>query len=697
MNALVVFIIVIRRAHGRCPVAGQIGAREFDRRAFSLQTVAHGLGLVGREWHAGQQILHRSDKIRWPRLPAGRIGQVPREQQLVRRAGERAVQRLLLHEQALRAVGFEFHAERVQLVAVHVAQQRRGRRRFGDQPVVDTEQDDVFRVFQARALDVSAGHAIERDRDGAHIVLTQHQPEQLREPLGGERCVPAHPRELLHCGDQDLPQLAVFVRKLQAARGFVRRGARGHASRRIYSKEKAVQRAHAVGCGVLTFQRFAQGGERCDRPRAQLVQFSKLGAGTVVKRQAVAVRMLGPVALPRAAADVPGQHIVFQLVHLVARQAGQPGLEAAEQVFILEIRLRCRKRTHDHRHRRAGEQIGLFREEHRHVVPRHRHGQKGGVGLNIACADHKITVARALVAHLAADVRRRMLALVKGRRRRIQAHAARVLMRRAHGQQAFLLDRRQTRRARDPARAEVDLLGSPVVALCHAGQGLDRLAAGDEDFGVRHIAGNGCRERHARGQHRVHDRELLRRKAEEAVQIDRRAVQHMAVRQPVAQMGQPVARVGQGFVAQALVGGQQLRQVAQLSGKCRILTLLGRGKQRFRCNCTGLALIHQPQRFTEQLRLVRQPLPRRKAALHAARGLLQGQQLSRRGEHLLRQPAYLGEHAVGQTRKCQYLRRARAVISGCGGKVSLHLVRVELGHEQDLPPLIPRAQSSDLL
>ena len=412
-HALVVFVIVVGRAHRRRPVAGQIGAREFDRRALGLQTVAHGLGLVGREWHAGQQILHRADEVGRPRLPAGRIGQVPREQQLVRRAGERAVQRLLLHEQAFRAVGFELHPERIQLIAVHVAQQRGGGRRLGDLPVVDAEQDDVFRIFQTRALDVAAGHAVERDRDGTHVVLAQHQPEQLREPLGRKRRVPAHPRELLHRGDQDLPQLAVFVRELQASRGLVRRGARGHASRRIDRAQEIIQCAHAVGCGVLALQRFAQGGKRRDRPRTQLVELGKLCAGAVVKRQAVAVRMLGPVALPRAAADVPGEHVVFQLVHLVARQAGQTGLEAAEQIFVFEIGLRRLERARDQRHRRAGEQVGLFREEHRHIVPRHRHRERGAVRLDIARTDHKITVARALVAHLAADVRRRVLALIK--------------------------------------------------------------------------------------------------------------------------------------------------------------------------------------------------------------------------------------------------------------------------------------------
>ena len=171
----------------------------------------------------------------------------------------------------------------------------------------------------------------------------------------------------------------------------------------------------------------------------------------------------------------------------------------------------------------------------------------------------------------------------------------------------------------------------------------------------------------------------------------------MAFAQPVAQMGQPVAWVGQGLVAQALVCGQQLGQVAELGGQRPVLTRLCGGKQGFGRDRTGLALIHQPQRLLQQFGLVRQPLPRGQAALHPACGLLQSQKLPRRGEHLLGQPAHLGEHAVRQARKRQHFGRARAVVAGRLGQPSLHPVRVQLGYEQNLPPLARLAPGGNLL
>ena len=59
----------------------------------------------------------------------------------------------------------------------------------------------------------------------------------------------------------------------------------------------------------------------------------------------------------------------------------------------------------------------------------------------------------------------------------------------------------------------------------------------------------------------------------------------MAFRQTVAQMRQPVARIGQRFLAQAVILGQYLRQIAQLGAERRVLierALLGRTEQRFR-------------------------------------------------------------------------------------------------------------------
>ena len=119
--------------------------------------------------------------------------------------------------------------------------------------------------------------------------------------------------------------------------------------------------------------------------------------------------------------------------------------------------------------------------------------------------------------------------------------------------------------------------------------------------------------------------------------------------QTVAQVCQTVSRVGQGLLAQTLICRQNLCKVGQFFCKYSVLTLLGSRKQRLRCDCTGFALVDQPQRLLQQLRLVCQTLPRTQPALHTARRLLQGQKLTCRRQHLLCQSADLREHTVSQS------------------------------------------------
>ena len=162
----------------------------------------------------------------------------------------------------------------------------------------------------------------------------------------------------------------------------------------------------------------------------------------------------------------------------------------------------------------------------------------------------------------------------------------------------------------------------------------------------------------------------------------------MALRQTVAQMGQPVARVGQRLLTQTVVSGQQLRQIGQLTCKRLVLTSLRCIEQRFGRNRTGLALVDQPQRFPQQFWLVGKAAPHRQAALYTARSLLQGQQLASRRQHLLRQTAHLGKNAVGQPRKRQHLGRARAMVLRSFRQAALHAVRVQFRHQKHLSALL---------
>ena len=239
-HPLVILIKGIGRRDRRCAVAREIRARKLDRRPLRLQTVAHGLGPMGRERHVRQQAAHRADKVARPRFAAARVACVPREQQLLARARERTVQRFLLHEQALLARGLELHAERVQPVALHIAEQRRRGGILRDQTIVHAEQDHIFYIAAADALDVAAADAVERDRDAADRIAAEHEAEQLREAVERQRHIAAHPRELLHRGDKDLPQLPVLVRELQTARRIVLGGALLHAARRVHREQEII-------------------------------------------------------------------------------------------------------------------------------------------------------------------------------------------------------------------------------------------------------------------------------------------------------------------------------------------------------------------------------------------------------------------------------------------------------------------------
>ena len=158
----------------------------------------------------------------------------------------------------------------------------------------------------------------------------------------------------------------------------------------------------------------------------------------------------------------------------------------------------------------------------------------------------------------------------------------------------------------------------------------------------------------------------------------------MAFRQTVAQMRQPVARIGQRFLAQAVILGQYLRQIAQLGAERRVLierALLGRTEQRFRLDHAAFALVDERERLAQQLGLVGKTAPRGQSDLHAARRLLQSQKLTCRREHLLCKAADYREHAVRKARKRQHLRRARAVVVRCRREPPFHLMRIQLGNK----------------
>ena len=135
------------------------------------------------------------------------------------------------------------------------------------------------------------------------------------------------------------------------------------------------------------------------------------------------------------------------------------------------------------------------------------------------------------------------------------------------------------------------------MALCHPGQFLHSLAAGQENLRVSRVARYRRRQRHACRQHGIDYRTFLRGKTEKTIQIDRCTIQRVAFCQPVAQMRQTVARIGQRLVAQAFVGSQQLCKIGQFLTERRILALRRGREQRLRRDGARFAFIDEPQRL----------------------------------------------------------------------------------------------------
>ena len=243
--------------------------------------------------------------------------------------------------------------------------------------------------------------------------------EQRGKPRGGHGRIPAYPCGLFHCADQNFPQLAVLVSKLQAPGGFMRLGASGHALGCALGLQKCVQCIHAFLCSLCIFECILQRHKRRNHAGAQLVERVQPLLCILIQNQSVAVRMVFPFLFPCAAAHPPSEHIIFKLVYLVGLCRTQTGFQAAEHIFIAQPACRCFQCTCNQRQRWFLQQVGFFAHKNRHITPRHCHFQRGGVGFAVAGCNRKVTPTRTGFTHHPANARGRVHTLGK---RRVSVH-----------------------------------------------------------------------------------------------------------------------------------------------------------------------------------------------------------------------------------------------------------------------------------
>ena len=201
------------------------------------------------------------------------------DQQPHARARHRVIKRLLLHHQAFGSRSGKFYAESFQQLPVGVTEQPARGRRFGKQPIVRAQQNQVWNTHPgADAVDFAAANPVERHGNRADIVFPQHQRQQPRELAAGHRAAACRPVELLERGQQDFPQLPVLLGELEPPGGFMPRRAPFHRLRHVHPFQERVQRLNARAPRFRLLERLAQTDKGRNRGCAQLVQAFQLGA-----------------------------------------------------------------------------------------------------------------------------------------------------------------------------------------------------------------------------------------------------------------------------------------------------------------------------------------------------------------------------------------------------------------------------------
>ena len=401
----------ILRQGGQSPPGRRTPPRLLQGGQRCLQTERTAGVLLPRHPQIGEQPpqpLHQ--KAGAALLPGGALAG-PADHQPLRRPCAGEVHRGHLPVEQLLGGLSQLQAVARQNRAVLVGQQPRGAARLGDGDVVRPQQEEHLHRMPRLPGGLPHRHPVQGHRDGAHIVLGEHQAEQAGELLQLHGGLPQKGGALLQAPAQDLPQLPVLLRQ----GGLV----------------PAVELRHPVlqPLGQADLLHKAVKADRLPHPGPVLIfpqklqRLRHLAAGPVqpLQQRPVLIGDGGPIPPgghgpglflgPLAPPEVPFQHIVLQQVPVLLRQIGESGLEIAEHIVIaVAVGHRVQRRRHQ------GED-GLVQDV-RHGGGEHRDLIAGEDGLDQRLIDRQVPgrhpdvpAAQALGPQQAADPSGRLLHL----------------------------------------------------------------------------------------------------------------------------------------------------------------------------------------------------------------------------------------------------------------------------------------------
>ncbi len=428
-----------------------------------------------------------------------------------------------------------------------------------------------------------------------------------------------------------------------------------------------------------------EGSQRLGETAAQGVDAPQGLLGLVVEGLAVALGMLPPVALalPGGGAELPEEEIVFQLVALLGRKAGEARAHIACHVVHVPAAGDDLVGGGDQRGQRLGEQLASARGVERHAVVGEDALERAPVILEAAHSHGDVAPAAAFFPHELDRARGGQLALGHEIRRGRETEL-RTLSRPDGGGIA--------EKVIDEEFERVALVSADVHALdLHAAAEL--LRVGDQTPRGRARKGEDliralqlveretdCHLRPRREQH-ADDRLLLAREVDKAVDVNAVAFSDAARGKLFGKQVEPVGGIGAAVGDHGVVAFEHESHVPELLGE-RALGLRGGGEEHLGRDRGALALVHGGKQGRLQL-----GLPRGGAVELQARGDLGERQRHAQQPPALVEPgrgraALLLQHTAGKTREAEDLGVERETVAAARAELSFRLVAVLLGHDE---------------
>ena len=194
----------------------------------------------------------------------------------------------------------------------------------------------MLHLLAAHGTDIAHRHRIEDRGDGAHIVLTQQQPQQPGKGVWLPVGLAQNGAELLQRPDQDLPELVILLGRPAVPVGL-RPGAEGfQALGQLRLLQKGQQPIDLSGQVLRLPDGLSQPHQGRDTRLPRFIQLRKERFAFLVPFAAQTGRMQRKGPVPFFATDAPGNGIIFQFVADLRLHGRQQRAQVAQHLPLLQ-------------------------------------------------------------------------------------------------------------------------------------------------------------------------------------------------------------------------------------------------------------------------------------------------------------------------------------------------------------------------